>query len=444
MVSAQPTCFVLVGARFTGKSALLRHLLHHPHGLAPPSSSQAEAAEGVRLEALRMALVDCAWFTSESELLAALLAALPTHPHPPMPGTPPPAPTLNGHADLQALLCTIHQAGEHGQPVALLLDNLDGLLRQLPQPVGLYTALQRLATRATLILTSEQPLYDLHNSLREATLFSGATHLFLGQIEAEAAQQWVADYQSQFPGLANMAHALVELTGRHPFLLAKLGDSLREVQQMWSGGQMLQASHLPLIHLRLSEHARPLLASLRQKLHDPPDTIPSAVLHPLLAQLQRSPLTPSQLTPDQWPVLNWLINQALITIAESPNGIGYRFFSPLLSEFLRYHPVEMPTAAGSVALPHPTEQSIALYDRLTKIEANLLHYFQAHSQTLIPTEQLLTDVWKRPSSSDRRVQEAIRRLRLQLEQQHPPIGEIKNERGRGYRFVPVHHSQLAD
>jgi DNA-binding response OmpR family regulator len=39
------------------------------------------------------------------------------------------------------------------------------------------------------------------------------------------------------------------------------------------------------------------------------------------------------------------------------------------------------------------------------------------------------------------VQEAIRRLRLQLEEASPPVGTIENERGQGYRFVPAsnHH-----
>jgi len=35
------------------------------------------------------------------------------------------------------------------------------------------------------------------------------------------------------------------------------------------------------------------------------------------------------------------------------------------------------------------------------------------------------------------VQEAIRRLRLQLEQASQPVGVIENERGKGYRFVPA-------
>jgi DNA-binding response OmpR family regulator len=70
------------------------------------------------------------------------------------------------------------------------------------------------------------------------------------------------------------------------------------------------------------------------------------------------------------------------------------------------------------------------------MEASLLRYLHNHSQMVVSTEQLLADVWKRPDASTRRVQEAIRRLRLQLERQSPPIGEIRNERGRGYRFVP--------
>jgi DNA-binding response OmpR family regulator len=76
-------------------------------------------------------------------------------------------------------------------------------------------------------------------------------------------------------------------------------------------------------------------------------------------------------------------------------------------------------------------------DQFTKIEASLLRYFQSHQNETISTEQLLADVWKRPDATNRRVQEAIRRLRLHLEAAHPPIGAIENDRGRGYRFTPA-------
>jgi len=35
------------------------------------------------------------------------------------------------------------------------------------------------------------------------------------------------------------------------------------------------------------------------------------------------------------------------------------------------------------------------------------------------------------------VQEAIRRLRLRLDEASPPLGAIKHARGRGYRYVPA-------
>jgi hypothetical protein len=413
IASGEPTCFVVVGARFTGKSALLRHLRRFLRTLPLDGPDQTTPPH--------LALVDCAWCANQAELWAMLLAALPAE-HAPMP---------NGQTDGQALLCALRQINGRGQRVALLLDNLDRLLAQLAQPAELVALLRRLAAHATLILTSEQPLYELN------PLFSGATQLFLGQLEPAATQQWLADYQSRYPGLSTIREALLLLTGRHPFLLTKLDDSLREVTQMGVTGQPLQQSHLPLIRLRLLEHTHPLLASQWKTLQSPPSSLVALGLRSLLPPLQQTGVTPAQLTPDQLPALNWLINQALITLVESPHGFGYQLFSPLLCEFLAHHPLEAPPAALLNNLAAPARNDHALYDRLTKIEANLLHYFQSHSQTLIPTEQLLTDVWKRPNSSDRRVQEAIRRLRLQLEQHHPPIGEIKNERGRGYRFVPA-------
>ena len=78
-----------------------------------------------------------------------------------------------------------------------------------------------------------------------------------------------------------------------------------------------------------------------------------------------------------------------------------------------------------------------IYEQLTKIEGVLLRYFQIHANEVVSSEQLLAEVWKRPDSSPRRVQEAIRRLRMELEEASPPVGSIENERGQGYRFVPA-------
>jgi hypothetical protein len=151
-------------------------------------------------------------------------------------------------------------------------------------------------------------------------------------------------------------------------------------------------------------------------------------------------LAPAALSSEMRPTLNWLINQALIAYSSDEESFGYTLYSPLFSEFLVYAAAVSPATAPANAPLIPSAVDPAVYDPLTKIEASLLRYLQDHSRSVVSTEQLLADVWKRPDASARRVQEAIRRLRLQLEGQTTPVGEIKNERGRGYRFVPAQPS----
>ena len=267
-----------------------------------------------------------------------------------------------------------------------------------------------------------------------------ATQLFLGLLEADAVQQWLADYVQNYPGLSAFAALLPDMTGGHPFLLRKLGDSLAEVQQMLAPGQPWRSQHAPLLRLRLAEYGYPLFVALWRTLEQlPPGR--QTLIFGLLARLARAPLPPEQITPEQVPALNWLINQATIRYGITRDSYTFQLFSPLFAEFVLSRRTLPITGLEELAVPQanngPTPNAEeAIYEQLTKMEAILLRYFERHSQKLIPMEQLLTDVWKRSDTSTRRVQEAIRRLRLQLEQ-NPAIGMIENERGRGYRFIPA-------
>ena len=151
---------------------------------------------------------------------------------------------------------------------------------------------------------------------------------------------------------------------------------------------------------------------------------------------------------EQTSALNWLINQAVVTCCNTPAQSGYQLFTPLFTEFLarRLEQSERTAAeeAGTSAYAAPAHAAGAGpgpsgmdLDQFTKIEASLLRYFQTHQNETVSTQQLLADVWKRPDATDRRVQEAIRRLRLHLDTANPPIGAIENDRGRGYRFTPT-------
>jgi hypothetical protein len=201
----------------------------------------------------------------------------------------------------------------------------------------------------------------------------------------------------------------------------------------------LGPEHLPLIRLRLAEHGRLLFVTLWRNLQNAPARIDPKILMGLLERLVAHDLPFDQVAREHIPTLNWLINQAMVIC----DTRGYALFSPLFTEFLANR-LEAVTAQATMPGPSPARLPARLampdapiYEELTKTEGALLRYFQMHPHEVVSPEDLLLAVWKRPDASARRVQEAIRRLRLQLEEASPPVGAIENERGQGYRFVPT-------
>jgi hypothetical protein len=244
----------------------------------------------------------------------------------------------------------------------------------------------------------------------------------------------VLSYAAEFPGVESLADALGELTGMHPFLLRRLGDILLEVREMIVGGATLSAAHLPLLRLRLAEHGRLVFETNFRRLQHPPARIRSESIDKLIRTLVAGSLPIASVQMEDNAALNWLINQAMVLCCVRGQTSGYELFTPLFAEYLarRLH-----TAPAVSPQPQPAALPDELLDQFSKTEAALLRYFKTHPNEVISTEQLLADVWRRPDASNRRVQEAIRRLRLQLEELQPPIGAIENDRGRGYRFVPA-------
>ncbi len=428
VLAHDPQSFALVGARLVGKSALLRCLVADQGPLHQTSSPTDKVS---------VVLLDCGWQTDQDDPLAEAYARLTDKLH-----TPESELDWNQIAQ-QATptrrLCQLaRQFKRYERRLILLLDNFGAWLTTAAEPEAILQPLRLLMQDAALVVTTEQPLYDLGKHWAEGSFWDGFTHRFLGLIEPEAAAQWLAMYQEQFAGLSAILPALAELAGRHPFLLRKLGDSLVEVQQMLPSQQPIAEEQLSLVRLRLAEYGRPLFMALWHTLQNPPDHLTAEAVQTLLAQLLLAPLPAKQLYPEHFLTLNWLINQAVVAYRER-NGVAYyQLFSPLFAEFIssRFatNPVQPPATFAPARVYEP---EAPLYEELTKMEAALLRYFLNHSQSVVSIEQLLTEVWKRPDSSVRRVQEAIRRLRLQLEQQTPPIGIIENERGRGYRFIPA-------
>ena len=440
LTSPQPASFSLVGPKLVGKSRLL-HYLASPDG---PLLGEAWEAwrpyhyqDGSRIVVVE---IDCDWQDAQADLLGHVADRV-TH-------------QLQhveriqldwGAVDQQPgasrrLWHMSRQLNQMNYRLVLLMDNFDTVFEsQLLTPESV-DELRPLTREMALVVATEQPLHDLDRELAASPLFNVMTQLFIGLLEPEAACRWLLAYGADYPAIDTILDELLKLTGSHPFLLLHIDDILAEVQQVLTPGQNLGPEHLPLIGLRLAEYGRLLFVTLWRALQNPPRRIDPQILRSLLERLVTHNLQLDQVAREHISTLNWLINQAMVVYDTQ----SYALFSPLFTEFLasRLAATPAPTAQtpAQPAVPVPSSPlppEPPIFEHLTKTESTLLRYFQNHAQTVISSEELLAEVWKRPDASPRRVQEAIRRLRLELEQAEPPVGTIEHERGQGYRFVPA-------
>lgn len=430
LATPQPASFSLVGSKLTGKSRLLAHLASPQGPLLNDDLADRRPYPFQDEGAVFVLLIDCDWHEAQADLLGHIadrLAHLAQAERI----------DLNwGQVEAQPgagrrIWQISRQFNQMGYRLVLLMDNFDAVFEHQLLTPDSADELRPLTRELALVVATEQPLHDLDRELAASPLFNVMTQLFVGLLEPEAARQWLAAYRAQFPAIAEIEDALLALTGNHPFLLHRIGDILAEVQWMLGPDEALGPEELPLIRLRLAEHGRLLFATFWRTLQSPPRRIDRARLIEVGQRLVAGKLRVDQVAREQISILNWLINQGMVIYSQQ----NYRLFSPLFAEFIAGRMARENLPADAPSVTPPAQE--AIYDQLTKIEAALLRYFQAHSHAVISPEQLLADVWKRPDASARRVQEAIRRLRLELEQADPPIGAIENERGQGYRFIPA-------
>ncbi|MEM7127166.1 MAG: helix-turn-helix domain-containing protein [Chloroflexota bacterium] len=438
VLAPQPSSFSLVGSKLCGKSKIIRYLASelgpfHSHQMTDWRPSFFEDAG--RLITI---LIDCDYQDAQENLLlhvyTVLVQQLQEKERIELTWR-----EIEAQPGMGRRLWTVaRELKEMDYRLILLFDNFDSVFERQLISMDAVDELRPLTMELGMVVATEQPLHDLDRDLAASPLFNVMTQVFIGLIEPEAAINWLDVYAETYPMISKMKEPLLAITGAHPFLLRRIDDILLEIEQMFPQNNVeneegLADEILPFIRLRLAEHGRLLFATLWRKVQAPPPPVKGDIVLKLLNRLIDSPLAISQIGREHFSTANWLINQAILRVSAD----GYQIFSPLFSEFIRSKVgvAENPSTPFVTLMPHAGEADI--YKRLTKIESALLRYFEAHSHKVVSAEQLLTDVWKRPDASTRRVQEAIRRLRLQLEEDDAPYGVIENDRGRGYRFVPA-------
>lgn len=437
VLDEQPQDFALVAPKFCGKTRILDYLAAEDGPLCSRSQTDLRP-EKFRDPSRIIALsIDCKQREAQERFREFLADKLSTRlredrPFPidwdQVPGESAPS---------RRLLALANQANRAEFRIVLLLNNFDAVLQGGHLKQAELNELRPLTTELALVMGSKHPLYDIDIELASSSLFNMVRTLFVGPLEHEAALEWItAYYRPLFPELTKeLDDPLVHITGRHPFLLARLRETLLEVQKTLPADKPLEMTDFKLISLRLAEHGRLLFETLSQTLHAPPPRAPQNLVDEMLARMIDAPLPQTAIAPDHEPVMSWLFNQAIVIYEDQT----YRLFTPLFTDFLRQRSLT-PDSERRRVQPAPSAATTpaAGDGSLPRMEADLLRYLSRHANQVVSAQELLVEVWRLPAAtSERRVQEAIRRLRNHLKAQTPPIGVIENERGEGYRFVPL-------
>lgn len=428
LAPSQPLDFSLVGPKLIGKSRLLKYLADETGPLRGPDP------QGWRPERFRdghniiVGHYDCDWPAAKAHLTKFINQRLTAqlqeenYRHLNLDW----ARIDNATSPGQRIGQMVRQLDQLQMRLILLLDNFDHVLRSEHITPDMVNELRPLTNELGLVVATDEALHDLNQTVAASPLFNVMHQHFIGLLEPEGAQSWIGAYRDRIGMSPQVSSQLLQMSGGHPFLLARVNDILVETKALMPDIAEISEEQLPLLGLRLAEHGRQLFELNWHKLNEPERTMEK----PLVKQLLKAPIPIGQLPVEQVTSLNWLINQAIVSYQNK----SYQLFSPLFQKFL----LDKEQKGKFEDTPQATvvQPNRKIYDQLTPKEAELFRYFESNSRVVISVDTLLADVWNQPKASPRRVQEAIRRLRNNLNKYTPPIGVIENERGEGYRYVP--------
>lgn len=433
VLAEKPQNFALIGPRFLGKTRLLNHL-GSPEGPLLGKEWEARRPRRFRDGAnIVTVLLDCGWPEVRTDFLRSLAdavrARLDDRDHFPLAWDR----VDEAQEPSRQLRQMARQLNARDYRLVVLLDNFEVLLDEGHLKPEELDDLRPLAPELVLIVAVKHALTDADYDRFASALLHEMLQTFMPLVEPAGVQEWLRDYDRTHPGIAQLADDLFEITGGHPYLLSRLPGVLLDLRERPEDRRSLTGDDLAYIRLRLAEHGRLLFEYLQRLLQEePPPMLQKHVVAHLFDQLRQGSRALAMDSNPEKSALNWLINQRIVARADG----GYRIFSPLFAEFME------DSLEGAVSFPAGESAAgaspAAAWARLSSLELRLLEYLREHSDRVVSLEELLSQVWGVPvddGASTRRVQEAVRRLRLRLESLVPPIGRIENERGRGYRFV---------
>jgi DNA-binding winged helix-turn-helix (wHTH) protein len=317
---------------------------------------------------------------------------------------------------------------ERDLTLILIFDEFELLSQNENLDLAFFSGLRALATRFDLayLTSSRRPLLGLPHTLDYSPLFNIFCPLRLSLFDERASRALIAAYLAKTGATLSpeTVDSVLDIGGGHPFFLQVAGYWALELQQ--ARGSLLQGRDLGLLHHALRGQIESHLDYYWNHLSD--------VERYVLAAL---PFTQAEGRYRE--ELDALVSDCLLVHSSPQAGAGgYRYFSPLLRDFVRRQQVPELFQAGPFVLD-TAHQRLLHRERplsLSTSQYTLLSYLvQRHGQ-VISSQELDREVLGTPGEvyeylSDERLKSAIKGLRKTL-------GEdgacIENKRGIGYLF----------
>lgn len=304
--------------------------------------------------------------------------------------------------------------------IVFLLDDFDTALPHLGNDDD--RLMRSLSEVAPIILATNMPIVEMRPDLKDDSPFLGILRPEpIRLLEQRAAYQLVQQPAQDVgaPFSDNETKFLLKVAGRYPFFLIAACELYFDMKQTFPDiAQRLDSDeqrHLFkqqfIFRLNRSTHVERLLKitwnSLNERerntlrhMAEQGGTIDMMSEHGIMAE--------------------HLLNKAL-TYSNMIDG-SYHIFSDLFAEYVLQ---QQDKPQEQVKVMDET-----ILSTLTPIDRSLLEYMIEHNGEVLTFEQLITDVWQDETTSKRALEAAVYRLRNNIK-----AGEIKNVRGRGYKFV---------
>jgi hypothetical protein len=429
VTAAEPASYAIYGIRAIGKSTLLKYL-KHPRGAVVRYESyiHPDFARG-GLRRLVWVYINFHQFQADTHIFfvmyEALYDELDLQDLLGLFAIPEPDRRLPERKTTRALRKVLHTLDrDHGVRVVFLMDDFDVPMRVDRVGEDEDRLLRTISDEASLVLATDDPISQVLPSamMKDSPLLGILSPQEIGLIQAEAARQLVtepaADVGVQFyDGEVEM---LVAVAGRQPYLLTVACEVYFDMRSGIEDAATVIANDDRRAHVReqlmnrllVLPHVNNALMLMWNKLDQHHVTLQQ------MAQAEPAGVPGSK-------EAHYLATRG-VAYSDSMTG-SYHIFSELFTEFIRKQ-----AQTGITANDNRERLLMQIASNLSPVDRAVFDVLIGNEGQVCSFDELLDTVWQDGEGTKRALEAAVHRLRRDIPSGH----QIKNVRGRGYKYLP--------